>query len=312
MQLTTTPESTGHTLRRARELAGVRERTAARALGIRRARLRDWESGAEVPDADELARAIQLYSADLNEIWPDRAPLVSGDEPGVLVVGDERIDLRADPTLTADGVTTIDNRVVLTRYLAAVRRQRGLGTGEAVELRATDIASLASVLDLEDTALEAELAELLDLTPAGARWTARAMVVGGLMAIGATAVVGSSWLAPAGATTIETAAPAAVTATFAPEVAPTTQVSARASVQFAPDTVDPDAPVEAEIVPAAPAADGTASPFTTDPNAAPDVELAPAVFATAPATEWTEVPEVAEVADAPAALGTEAAELPPA
>ena len=83
-------------------------------------------------------------------------------------------------------------------------------------------------------------------------------------------------------------------------------------MQFAPDTVDPDAPVEAEIVPAAPAADGTASPFTTDPNAAPDVELAPAVFATAPATEWTEVPEVAEVADAPAALGTEAAELPPA
>ncbi len=272
-------------------------------------RLRDWESGAEVPDADELARAIELYSADLNEIWPDREPLVSSDEPGVLVVGDERIDLRTDPTLSADGVTTIDNRVVLTRYLAAVRRQRGLGTGEAVELRATDIASLASVLDLEDTALEAELAELLDLTPAGARWTARAMVVGGLMAIGATAIVGSSWLAPAGATTIETAAPAAVTATFAPEVAPTTQVSARASVQFAPDTVDPDAPVEAEIVPAAPAADGTASPFSTDPSRPRTSSWR---LRCSPPPPRRSGPRWTEVVDAPAALGTEAAELPPA
>jgi transcriptional regulator with XRE-family HTH domain len=297
--ITTTTTTTGHTLRRARELAGMSDRAAARSLGIRRSRLRDWESGALTPDADELARAIDLYSADLNQIWPDREPLVSPHEPGVLVVGDERIDL-SDATLGPDGDTTIDNRVVLSRYLAAVRRQRRLDRNDPVELRANDIATLATVLDLEDTALESELADLLDLTPAGARWTARAMVVGGLMAIGATAIVGTSWFSPvdaAGATTVEAVAPAASTATFAPEVTATTEVSERATVQFAPAEIDPDAPVDAEVV----SASATPSPFTTEPTAT-EVELAPAVFAVAPATEWT------PVEDGPSAT----AELPPA
>jgi transcriptional regulator with XRE-family HTH domain len=308
MSPTTSPSvTTGHTLRRARELAGMRDRAAARSLGVRRSRLRDWESGAVVPDADELERAIQLYSADLNEIWPDRQPLVSDAEPGVLVVGDERIDVRTDPTITADGVTTVDNRVVLTRYLAAVRRQRGLAATDPVELRANDIASLATVLDLEDADLESELAELLDLTPAGARWTTRAMVVGALMAVGATAMVGTSWFSStdtAGATTVEAVAPAAASITFAPESTPTTEVSEQATVQFAPAEVDPDAPVEAVIVPAD--ASTTPSPFSTEPSAAP-VELAPAVFAVAPSSEWSPV-----VDDTNATTTVDAPELTPA
>lgn len=302
---TTTPTTNaGDMLRRARELSGMHERAAARALGVRRSRIRDWESGAVAPDADELSRAIALYSADLDSIWPDRQPLVSPEEPGVLVVGDERIDVRIDPELTPDGVTFVDNRVVLTRYLAAVRRQRGLGATDPVELRANDIASLASVLDLEDGRLESELAELLDLTPAGARWTTRAMVVGALMAVAATAMVGTSWFssaAPAGATTVEVVAPAAATVTFAPEVTPTTEVSDRAAVQFAPATIDPDTPIDAEIVPSATATNP--SPFSTEPSATP-VELAPAVFAVAPSTEWTPVVDAATATlDAP--------ELPP-
>lgn len=286
MHHTISADTTGPTLRRARELAALRERPAARALGIRRSRLRDWESGTAVPDADEMARAIELYSADLRQIWPDRQPLVSVDEPGVLVVGDERIDVRTDPMVTADGVTDIDNRVVLTRYLAAVRRQRGLEPTDTIDLRANDLASLAAVLDLDDAALETELMTLLDLTPAGARWATRVMVVGGLMTIAATAVVGSSWFAGAGAATVEAAAPAT----------PVAMVTPTAAVAFAPEAVDADAPVDAEIVSTSAT---LTSPFSTEP-AAPRAELAPAVFAVAPATEWS------VVEDEPAG------ELPPA
>lgn len=275
MHQTISADTTGPTLRRARELAALRERPAARALGIRRSRLRDWESGAAVPDADEMARAIELYSADLRQIWPDRQPLASVDEPGVLVVGDERIDVRTDPMMNADGVTDFDNRVVLSRYLAAVRRQRGLTSADPIELRASDLASLAAVLDLDDAALESELMTLLDLTPAGARWATRVMVVGGLMTIAATAVVGSSWFAGdgAGATTVEAAAPAAIEAMVPPPAAAT----------FAPEALADDAPVDAEVV----STSGTVtSPFSTEPSS-PRAELAPAVFAVAPATEWS-------------------------
>ena len=282
-----TPQDTGRALRRARELSGATERSAARSLGVRRSRLRGWEQGSIPMDADELTRAIRLYSTDLEQIWPDRRPLVSEAEPGVLLVGEERIEVGGP------------NRTVLTRYLAAVRRQRGLSTDSTVELRANDITSLANVLDLTDSALESELAELLDLTPAGARWTARALAVGALMAVGATTVVGGSWLSPAGATTIEAMSDApAATAVFAPEIA-AAQVTEHASVQFAPAPADPDAPIEAEVVLAE--ASSEASPFSTEPSAAP-VELAPAVFATAPATEWSYVEDSPEPPAATAEL----------
>jgi transcriptional regulator with XRE-family HTH domain len=282
-----TTNDTGRALRRARELSGMTERSAARELGVRRSRLRGWEQGATPLDADELSRAIRLYSADLDQIWPDRRPIVSDALPGVLVVGDERIEV--------DG----SNRSVLTRYLAAVRRQRGLASDATVELRADDITSLAGVLDLTDAALESELGELLQLTPAGARVTARALAVGALVAIGAVTVVGGSWLSPAGATTVDASAAAAEApaAVFAPEVA-AVEVSDQAAVQFAPTPADPDAPVDAEVVVDD---EATPSPFSTEPSAAP-VELAPAVFATAPATEWSYVEDAPEPPAATAEL----------
>jgi hypothetical protein len=79
-------------------------------------------------------------------------------------------------------------------------------------------------------------------------------------------------------------------ATFAPEVVPTTAVSDRAAVQFAPEQLADDATVDAEIVDP-----GAASPFSTEPAA--QVELAPAMFAVAPADEWT--PVVADAAALP-------------
>ncbi|MFN7150196.1 MAG: helix-turn-helix domain-containing protein [Microthrixaceae bacterium] len=293
-----TTMTTGHALRRARELADMSERAAARSLGVRRSTLRDWEADQAAPDADRLAAAVRLYSVDLETIWPDRRPLISADEPDVLRVGAERVPVETDPVIDPDGVRRIDNRVVLTRYLAAVRRQRGLGPTERVDLRADDIASLANVLDLDDTALETELAELLDLTPAGARWTMRALVVGGLMAIGATSAIGSTWFSPATAAPLETATPVThvveSAVTEALEFAtPTTEVSEQALVQT-PGTVETPS---TELAPpttqtpssdvATPVAD-PASPFSTEPSSIA-VELAPAVFAVAPATEWSPV-----------------------
>jgi transcriptional regulator with XRE-family HTH domain len=293
-----TTMTTGHALRRARELADMSERAAARSLGVRRSTLRDWEADAAGPNADQLAAAVRLYSVDLETIWPDRRPLISADEPDVLRVGDERVPVETDPVIGPDGVRRIDNRVVLTRYLAAVRRQRGLDPTERVDLRADDIASLAGVLDLDDSALETELAELLDLTPAGARWTMRALVVGGLMAIGATSAIGSTWFSPATAAPLETATPVThvveSSTTAAHEtVTPPAEVSEQALVQtpnalesppteLAPPTTQ--TPSEDTAIPIA----DPASPFSTEPSSIA-VELAPAVFAVAPATEWSPV-----------------------
>ncbi len=272
----------GPRLRRARELSGMRERSAAKSLGVRRAQLRAWESGADTPDADELARLVELYSADLAQVWPDRQPLLSQTEPGVLVVGEERVELFLEPG------QPIDNRTVLRHYLAAVRRQRGEATDARVDLRAADIDSLATVLDLGDADLESQLEELLDLTPAGARFTARAMMVGGLTALAATTLVAGSWFAtPATADASPVSEAPAVTA----------------PALFAPEQGDPSAQAESDVVDAEVITDDlnqgalAESPFSTQPNApAVDVELAPAVFALAPSTEWQ------PVVDEPAAL----------
>lgn len=271
---------TGARMRRARELTGMSERAAARALRVRRTQLRAWERGELVPDADDMAAVINLYSVDLARVWPDRQPLLSPEEPGVLIVGDERIELDDVAVPTAGGGITIDNRSVLTTYLTAVRRQRGLGPNEQVELRAADLSALAGVLDLDDAGLESLLAELLQLTPAGARWAARAMVVGGLTALATVFSLGTAWLDQPSTAEV-TALPIAAVAPV--EAVPASDLSNDARVLFAPAPVDPDAPVEAEVV-----SNGSESPFSVAPGAVP-VELAPAMFAVAPATDWTPV-----------------------
>ncbi len=274
----------------------MRERSAAKAVGVRRTQLRAWESGTELPDADELARLVELYSADLAQVWPDRQPLLSPTEPGVLIVGDERVELFLEPG------RPIDNRTVLMRYLAAVRRQRSEATDTRVELRAADIDSLATVLDLSDVDLERQLAELLDLTPAGARFTARAMMVGGLTAIAATTLVAGSWFT----------SPSIADATPAHDMAVAT-----APALFAPEHGDPASTVDVVDAEVVTQNEQVESPFSTEPNAsAADVELAPAVFAVAPATEWQPVvhgptvdgPTLEAPPEAPAALPS--AQLP--
>lgn len=316
----TTP--TGGALRRARELAELSVGGAARRLGVSASTLRAWESGRAEPDEFQLDAAIALYGSDLYSIWPDRTPLVTDEDPETLVVGDERIDLRVD----AFGLRP-DNRTVLVRYLAAVRRQRGVRVDANVELRGADLMALSAVLDLDDRSLEATLTELLDLTPAGSRFTLRALAVGSLMAIGAGAIVGASWLAPN--TGDAAAAPSQDTAVTVP-----VEISDEAAVLFAPGTgpdelqaggaagVSDTAGLSSSTDASRPAA--PRSPFSTEPRAQAELveaELTPAVFAVAPATEWTEIeapfsvdpPEGAPgIIEPTQALGTPSpAELPP-
>lgn len=229
----------GHCLERARCAAGMNQRRAAKQLGIRATRLRAWETGTEAPDAHELERAIHLYGTDLDKIWPDRRPLIDDQEPGVLVVGDDRID------------ATGTNRQILTAYLDAVRRNRSVEPKAVVELRSQDVHALSSALDLDDAELESLLCDLFQLTPAGARLTMRALAVGALGSIGLTAVLGAAWLgsATAGATTPvgELAAPAVATAspfsvdpsTVEVELAPAVFAVAPAT-EWSPVEVDED------------------------------------------------------------------------
>lgn len=76
-----------------------------------------------------------------------------------LVVGRRRVLLECDPG---------DNECVLRTYLSLVAEQRDIVLGLAMQIRADDIAVLAEILDLEDTALELRLQRLLRLSRADA------------------------------------------------------------------------------------------------------------------------------------------------
>ncbi len=182
--------TTGQVLRRSRELSGLSERAAARALGVRRTTLRGWETDRVVPGPEQVELAAVVYGHGTEDIWADRAPLIDPEQPGLLVVGTERISVRSGDS------DEVDNRDVIERYLAAVRRQRGVDEHDDIPLRANDLGALSLVLDLDDEELQAILMDLLDLTAAGAQWAIRSMLVGGLVAMVATGALGGSWFAP--------------------------------------------------------------------------------------------------------------------
>ncbi len=241
--------TTGHALRRSRELAGLSERAAARALGVRRATLRDWESDRVLPDATQVELAAITYGRGAENIWAERTPLIDPAQPGVLVVGSEQVHVWPDGDPSA-----VDNRDVIARYLAAVRRQRGVEEHDDIRLRSDDLAALSLVLDLDDDGLQQILMDLLDLTPAGAQWAIRSMVVGGLVAMVATGALGSSWFTPS--VSADTAAPARPAAAVVEvdidaAVEDSTDVSVPGIVverDRAADPVPPTAPAEADLI----------------------------------------------------------------
>jgi transcriptional regulator with XRE-family HTH domain len=187
----------GPALRHARELADLDERRAARRLGVPLSELRAWEQNGLTPDATDLIRAARNYSSDLDddvrEALVPRVPLTSPEQPGVLVVGDELVELG---DLAAEEPRR-RNRLVLRRFVAAVRRQRGLPAEAAVELRSTDLAALADALHVTDEELAVQLADVLGLPPASAHGANRALVAVALVALAASGAVPSMWTSAA-------------------------------------------------------------------------------------------------------------------
>ena len=186
--------TTGRALERLRQLSGMSERAAARSLGVKPSILRSWECHRTSPDADQIARAVTVYGRDLGDAIAPRTPLTDPTRPGVLIVGEEEVVV-ADH-LVPGSSTHEDNGDLLSAYLAAVRRQRGLADIDRVDLRSEDLAALAVELDLGDAHLQQLLADMLDLTPAGAQFTVRTLLVGALVALIASGVVQGSWMSP--------------------------------------------------------------------------------------------------------------------
>jgi len=262
--------TTGQTLRRLRELSGMNERTAARRLGVRRAELRDWEEHRAAPDAAQLTRAIDVYGQDAETTLAIRRPLTEPDRPGVLVVGDEEIVI-ADHVRTA-ATSHQANEAVLASYLAAVRRQRSLAADAPVQLRSADISSLSIELDLTDDHLQDLLADLLQLTPAGAQYTTRALLVGGLVALMATGVVQAGWFTPS-ASASTTPPPTTIEAERvvfdAGDLGPTERGPAFSDAPREREVIEAIVVDEEVDLPDATAADGAAPDSTQDGAQAP-------------------------------------------
>ncbi|UDY35329.1 helix-turn-helix domain-containing protein [Dermatobacter hominis] len=162
--------TTGPTMRRARELAGMGRADAAQRVGVGRRELRGIERGRCAPTPEVLDRALAAYGGDELEL-PPRQDLVHPTDPHLLVVGDDLV--RVDPFRDDDAQVLVD-------YVAAVRRQRRLGRDAEVRFRSHDLVQLATVLDLTAGDLERRLAAVTGTGDAAARRAARLLVLTGL------------------------------------------------------------------------------------------------------------------------------------
>jgi transcriptional regulator with XRE-family HTH domain len=177
------PSTVALTLRRARELAGLDPAEGARRLGLRTRLLKAYEAGEPPVPAAVLSDAVAAYGSP-EVVIPPRVSLHPSGDPRTIVVGTERIE--RSPTL--------DNGALLRRYVAAVRRQRGLGPTDPVDLRVADVAVLAGLVDLTDADLERELLRASGSSAAAVQRVARSLVLSGLvlLAAGASVVGGCS------------------------------------------------------------------------------------------------------------------------
>ncbi|MGB3410779.1 MAG: helix-turn-helix transcriptional regulator [Microthrixaceae bacterium] len=186
---------TADALRRLRELSGLSRRGAARQMGMDKRTLRSWEDGHATPDRDQVDHATRVYGRGLDWLLADRQPITDPAEPGVLRVGSQTIDIaeiRRNHPVIHDS-----NRATLHAYVDAVRQVRGVPVKGIVELRSLDIRLLASELDISDPAIGDLLADVFNMTPAGAQSATRAMLIGSLMAVAAAGMIGATWFAPA-------------------------------------------------------------------------------------------------------------------
>ena len=219
-------------MKRARELAGMDERTAAKELGVRRRHLRAVEAGRKEPSSDLMSRAVAAYGG-AKLVLPQRQDLVRPEEPDVLVVGSRRVPI---------DLARHDNRTLLVGYVAAVRAERGLEPKAAVSFRNNDVVTLSKVLDLGDADLVRELRSVAGMNGVAARRTAQALVLTGLCVLAAGGATLSSRSAPS---SVEGRTVAAAEGIGLPASSPFATVSAESSADHGDggsDTVDDSTP----------------------------------------------------------------------
>ena len=178
--------STGKRVLAAREAKGLSLRRAARRLGVSPRVLRGWERGREgIPFAVRLSM-VDLYGIPRQEMAPDRPTRAERDATnGTIRIG----------SVTFTATDAADD--ALRAFLSAVRQERGLASGAALQVRESDAMLLAELLGGTAEDIVRNLQRLLGVSETEAvelgRWMFRRTAIAGALAMGIAAgvVIGS-------------------------------------------------------------------------------------------------------------------------
>jgi hypothetical protein len=147
--------------------------------------LRGWERGREsIPFAVRLSM-VDLYGIPRHELVPDRPTRAEQGVNGTIRIG----------SLTFSATGADDES--LRAFLSAVRRERGLASGAALQIRESDATLLAELLGGTAEDVVRNLQRLLGVSEKEAvelgRWMFRRTAIAGALAMGIAAgvVIGS-------------------------------------------------------------------------------------------------------------------------
>jgi transcriptional regulator with XRE-family HTH domain len=223
------PERLGELLRAARKRKGWKRKQAAGVVGIKASRLRDYERGTKTIPADICEQLAELYGSDLAAHVPMRVPpQINRDW---LVVEEHRLP-------RVHGTTD----EVVHEYAQIVSRLRGAKPGEAVPLRAGDLAVLGSALESDPAEIATRIAATLHCSVDEARSLHRQMLRRKVVL--PVAGLGASAIAIAGAHT-------AYASSSAPSLPPVTSPPAVEHVVSTPATLVTLAPTPSTPPPTA-------------------------------------------------------------
>jgi transcriptional regulator with XRE-family HTH domain len=270
------PERLGEIMRASRKRKGWKRKHVAELLDISARRLRAYEEGTQSIPADVCARLVDLYGDHVSASVSRRD--VPRIDHGWLVIGEEHHALR--------NVTVTD---VVAHYADVLQRVRRARPGEAVPLRAADLAALSAALDTDADTIERRIMDALGCTREEARTLHRELLrrrvvlpVAGL-AMGVVAFAGIQ----AAAANNSDPAPGAPPARHGPVVAAPSSTIARTQpttpVTNPPTTTTPTTHTPVVTPPPAPAPEvvevpqqtETITPPTIDPNDHSPVSILP-------------------------------------
>jgi hypothetical protein len=276
-------ERLGEIMRASRKRKGWKRKHVAELLDISARRLRAYEEGTQRIPGDVCERLVDLYGDHVaSNVSRREVPRIDG---GWLVVGDEHHAL--------PGVTVAD---VVSQYADVLQRVRHASPGEAVPLRAADLAALSVALDTDTETIERRIMDALGCTREEARVLHRELLrrrvvlpVAGL-AMGIVAFAGLQAAAAENSDPVPPAPPAQHGAVVAAPTSTIARTEPTTPVTNAPTTTTPTtrAPVVTPPPPPAPVETQprteTITPPTIDPNDHSPVGILPGETPVSPPT----------------------------